>query len=150
MRSHLYPNLPRLPAWLRRYPGVPRCQLLQLSPPRAEQAFPAPVVWAIVVSLASRCSKRTRHWLSGNLASGWVLPLPCCVTLASHFPSLGFSFSLCKRKLVIAASLTSTPPDDSAGNYVLLFKDRASACAILIPWNAVPRNLLSKFWFFNL
>lgn len=125
---------------------MPRCQLLQLSPPRAEQAFSGPIVWAIVASLASGCSKRTRHWLSGNLASGWVLSLPCCVTLSSHFPSLGLSFILDKRKLVIAVSLTSTLPDDSAHDYILLFKDRA----ILIPWNAVPWNLLSKFWFFNL
>ena len=68
----------------------------------------------LVGSLSFGCSRRRGHWLSEGLASGWVLPLPCCVTLASHFPSLGLSFWFCKRKSVIPASLTSTPPDDSA------------------------------------
>lgn len=34
--------------------------------------------------------------VSADLASGWVLALPYCVTLASHFPSLGLSFPIPK------------------------------------------------------
>ena len=77
--------------------------------------------------------------VSADLASVWVLAPPYCVTLASHFPSLGLSFHLCRRILIISASLTSASPHSSLlREYILLFKDCASAHAILTPWNAIP------------
>lgn len=62
------------------------------------------------------------------MTSGWVLPLPCCVTLASHFPSLGFSLHLCRGN---PGSLTSTPPDGS-----LLHES-------ILPFKAWPQLVLS-------
>lgn len=117
------PSCPRPPARLRRHLRVPRCpDTSYSSSPLPGQRRPFSLFslghgnnkTRLVASFASGCSKRTRHWLSGNLASGWVLLLPCCVTLASYFPSLGLGFSLCKRKQVIPASLISIPPDDFA------------------------------------
>lgn len=89
----------------------------------------------LVVSFASGAREVS---MSADLAFGWVLPPPYCVTLARHFPSLGLSFHLCRRKLIISASLTSASPHNSLlREYILLFKACASAHAIPTPWNAV-------------
>lgn len=95
-----------------------RCQLAPALPSQGRAGIYGPYSLSrkkyemrLAASLASGCAKSQ---VSGGMASGWVPPLPCCVTLVTHFPSLGLSFCLCKRKLAIPVSLTSTPPDDSA------------------------------------
>lgn len=102
-------------------------------------------------SLASGCAERIRHWVPEDLTFGQVLPLPHCVPLASHFLSLGLSFHLYKRKLVISTSMTSTPPDDDSLTHECIpcLRGRAPAHAVPTPWNAVSQYLLSKVLFFN-